>query len=216
MWKLARPLADVPAMPDPVTRSVTHTAASYSDHDDNPCREEPGHPAAPQAQLEAPTAEVPVTDAETSPEEGGAGGAGGAGNADSETAGGRGASNAGPPAPPERGAAGPWLPRVNGCTVVPDRGAAFDFYAACKRHDLDYQTCGVPRWEADERLHDAMLESCADSPAPEACRARADVYYVGVRVGGGLAYAKGQENACREAPLASWPLEERYPGEPEP
>ncbi len=203
-------------MPDPVTRSVTHAGASYSDYDDVTCREDPARPADPRAQPAAPTAEEPVTDAESSPEERGAGGAGGAGNAGNAAEGGRGASNAGPPARPAPGAVGPWLPRVNGCTVVPDRGAAFDFYTACKRHDLDYQTCGVPRWEADERLHDAMLESCADSPAPETCRARADVYYVGVRVGGGFAYAAGQEDACREAPLASWPLEVRYPGEPEP
>ncbi len=196
-------------MPDPVSRA----APSYSGYEDRCCREEPAPPAEPRVQPTAPTAEEPGADAASAAADGGAGGAG---NADGETEGGRGASNSGPSAPPAPSADGPWLPRVNGCTVVPDRGASFDFYAACKRHDLDYQTCGVPRWEADERLHDAMLASCVDSPTPEACRARADVYYVGVRVAGGLPYAAGQEQACREAPLASWPEDERYPGEPEP
>ncbi|HOU94110.1 MAG TPA: phospholipase A2 [Polyangiaceae bacterium] len=196
-------------MPDPVSRA----APSYSGYEDLCCREEP----APTAELSTPptarAAEEPGTDAASPAADGGAGGAV---NAGSEVDGGRGAGSADPSAPPAPSADGPWRPRVNGCTVVPDRGAAFDFYAACKRHDLDYQTCGLPRWEADERLHDAMLASCGDSPAPEACRARADVYYLGVRVGGALPYAAGQEAACREAPLASWPADERYPGEPAP
>jgi len=196
-------------MPDPVSRA----GPGYSDYQDLCCRQVPAPTDESGAQPTMPFTEEPGADTARAAANDGAGGAS---NGGSEVDGGHGASSADTSTPPAPSADAPWRPRVNGCTVVPDRGAVFDFYAACKRHDLEYQTCGVPRWEADERLHDAMLESCVHSPAPEACRARADVYYVGVRVAGGLAYAAGQAEACREAPLASWPEDERYPGEPAP
>lgn len=145
----------------------------------------------------------------------GMGGAGGAGNAAQTGTGARGAASDG--ATPDAAIENPmeptlWRPRVNGCTVVPDAlPLVFEFYGPCKRHDLDYQTCGVPRATADAAFRENLHESCADSPLPALCHAAAETYFVGVRLLGPVPYVEGQSDACAHAPSETWDEHAEYP-----
>jgi hypothetical protein len=113
----------------------------------------------------------------------------GAGGGPSRAEGGtEGAPSATGATPRTDGAATPHRAEVNGCTCVPDL-----FPAACNDHDLDYQTCGMTKDEADAAFRARMLDSCGGGVAGALCELAANAYYLGVHLLGGAAYEAGQE-----------------------
>lgn len=62
-----------------------------------------------------------------------------------------------------------------GCTAVPD----LHFSECCRQHDLDYENMKISRKDADKRFLDCML-------ATRKLKSIAYVYYLGVRIFGGL------------------------------
>lgn len=92
---------------------------------------------------------------------------------------------------------------VDGCTAVPDRGRTFDFSGPCDDHDRCYLDrphgdSADARRRCDVEFLAAMNEQCAvswpdrsDAWSRRSCKAVAWVYYVGVRLFGGLAWDSG-------------------------
>ncbi len=71
---------------------------------------------------------------------------------------------------------------------MPDSGAFFDFTRACQGHDSCYTTGGSEwdRYVCDRDFRSAMLQDCSTRSGLAAfkCRLLANVYYIGVRIGG--------------------------------
>ena len=81
------------------------------------------------------------------------------------------------------------------CTGVPDAlPGVFDFTAACERHDTCY-SLGVDRLACDRAFRADLLAACA-TQHPDAlavgrllCAVFAELYYLGVTLFGGFAFA---------------------------
>jgi hypothetical protein len=76
------------------------------------------------------------------------------------------------------------------------------FRVACDEHDDCYDTLGKSRQECDNAFHNRMLGICArdhntllGKPLKAQCNKRADLFYAGVKKGGGEAYGKAQASA---------------------
>lgn len=92
----------------------------------------------------------------------------------------------------------------NGCTAVPDSGDLFDFTEACNVHDLcyinqPYGDSSSARKQCDREFLDAMRSSCNDMWPRRSdfferigCKGVAGLYYVGVRIAGGLAWESNE------------------------
>ncbi len=86
----------------------------------------------------------------------------------------------------------------DGCSWVPDSGyhtikvngakvtGHYDFHHACVHHDGCYRNKWATRSTCDLWFRNDMYASCAALRSNSACYARADLYYRGVRVLGGL------------------------------
>jgi len=84
----------------------------------------------------------------------------------------------------------------NGCTIVPDRPAGFNFLDACKRHDFGYANYKIQkrcsenqRGQIDENFKKDMYKECAKYSGWQAilgvrCRVNAEIYFKGVRAVG--------------------------------
>lgn len=92
---------------------------------------------------------------------------------------------------------------ANGCTVVPDSGATFDFGHACDHHDGCYGHNWSSRWTCDKWFLNDMYASCKavnDTRIPlDTCWKQALAYWYGVRSIGYSSYEYGQD-----PPIARW------------
>jgi hypothetical protein len=78
---------------------------------------------------------------------------------------------------------GPWFAN----RIIPQGGYGVDFRPACQRHDDCYLTPGASRKACDLRFLADLRAICAASGNPRGCNRRARVYYVMVRLFGGVA-----------------------------
>jgi len=76
------------------------------------------------------------------------------------------------------------------CTMVPDSPFGFSFGAICAIHDDNYgPNSTLSRYAADQMFHDGMRNACDTQYGGSAmCNLMADIYFVGVRLFGGLFY----------------------------
>ncbi len=118
------------------------------------------------------------------------------------------AAHTGPePATPSNMGEHPWP--TDGCSHVPDSGTAqsgavsgpFDFLHACAHHDGCYRLHDGTRLSCDNRFLDNMLASCEEIGSNVACRDRANVYYLGVRWFGHVAWENYEINAPMDGAL---------------
>lgn len=107
------------------------------------------------------------------------------------------------PATPSNMSEHPWS--TDGCSQVPDAGTAqsglikgpFDFHHACVHHDGCYRHHDGTRLSCDDRFLQNMIASCEEIRSNIACRDRANIYYLGVRWFGHVAW----ENYSTDAPM---------------
>ena len=76
--------------------------------------------------------------------------------------------------------------------VVPQGFMGADFRSACYRHDVCYQTSGMPRAYCDRRLYNEMSAACSRSAWPQGCRFVGGFMYGATRVFGSSGYLSGQ------------------------
>lgn len=90
----------------------------------------------------------------------------------------------------------------SGTEWVPDRGSGFDFGEACRRHDFcygmkPYGAGPAGRLGCDREFHGNMRATCAMTHGPvvgaSPCLTLADLYYLGVRGGGGTPFEQAEE-----------------------
>ncbi len=76
------------------------------------------------------------------------------------------------------------------CTLVSDSPFGFSFGAICAVHDENYgPNSSVSRTAADEMFYNDMINTCYTQYDDSAlCNFMATVYYIGVRLFGGLFY----------------------------
>ncbi|MDJ0766611.1 MAG: RHS repeat-associated core domain-containing protein [Myxococcota bacterium] len=99
-----------------------------------------------------------------------------------------------------------WGLEPNGCgsgwneNLVPDSiPGVFDFEEACNQHDQDYEKPGMTKPMADVFFLLNMLDSCANSSSPTACRKFAELYFKFVKDFGQSSFDKAQEkNVCEK------------------
>lgn len=77
---------------------------------------------------------------------------------------------------------------TDGCTLVPDSGAHFDFHHACHHHDGCYHYHWSDRSTCDDWFLNDMFASCAELGHYPQCYARAELYYLGVRKFGQMSW----------------------------
>jgi hypothetical protein len=76
------------------------------------------------------------------------------------------------------------------CTLAPDSPFGFSFGAICAIHDDNYgPNSTVSRPQADQIFHEGMRNVCDTQYGGSAlCHLMADVYFIGVRLFGGIFY----------------------------
>lgn len=90
-----------------------------------------------------------------------------------------------------------------GCSGVPDNGLTFDFRAACRQHDIAYHFAPTARSTVDGRFLTDMGSDCARRGGwriwqQPYCYERAALYYLGVRLFGGLVYGNASRPGYNE------------------
>lgn len=76
------------------------------------------------------------------------------------------------------------------CTMAPDAPFGFDFSGICAIHDDNYgPSSTVSRSEADRIFYESLQNACDTQYGGSwLCHMSADIYYIGVRLFGGLFY----------------------------